>query len=199
MDTSVLTDVEQKRQTHEDALETTYTTFVNLMKGHMNAMLKDRPHEYNIVSKVETYLHKVYTNSIGIRNRIQYFRWNGILDLELSGRHLSDLTMSVLFQLLAGNNLIQQIRMLKLQSNLIASSALKALLIAYFPEVSVVFVYCVLTINLFHFHLRLAPMQYKMSYVSFLTFSLPMLVVTTGPHRGRQLFFRRELLGGGGG
>lgn len=102
----------------------------------MSTMLKDRPHEYAVVSKVETYLHKVYTNSIGIRNRLQYFRWSGILDLELSGRHLSDLTMSVLFQLLAGNNLIQQIRMLKLQSNLISNSALKALLIAYFPAVS---------------------------------------------------------------
>jgi len=107
-------------------------------------LLKDRPHEYNIVSKVETYLHKMYTNSVGIRNRIQYFRWNGILDLELSGRHLSDLTMSVLFQLLAGNNLIQQIRMLKLQSNLIASSALKALLIAYFPEVT--FLRCTMSV-----------------------------------------------------
>lgn len=139
LDASVVSDVEQKRINHETALETTFNTFVSLMKGHMSTMLKDRPHEFAIVSKVETYLHKVFTNSIGIRNRIQYFRWNGILDLELSGRHLSDLTMTVLFQLLAGNNLIQQIRMLKLQSNLIASGALKALLIAYFPVVSMSF------------------------------------------------------------
>ena len=138
MDTSMVTDVEQKRLNHEDALNATFDTFVSLMKGHMSTMLKDRPHEYVIVSKVETYLHKVYSNSIGIRNRVQYFRWNGIMDLELSGRHLSDLTMTVLFQLLAGNNLIQQIRQLKLQSNLIASGALKALLVAYFPEVSFV-------------------------------------------------------------
>jgi hypothetical protein len=56
------------------------------------------------------------------------------MDLELSGRYLSDVTMAVLFQLLAGNNLIRQIRMLKLQSNLMASVSVKAMLVAYFPE-----------------------------------------------------------------
>jgi len=60
MDTSVITEAEQKRQNHEEALENTYNTFVNLMKGHMNIMLKDRSHEYNIVSKVETYFQQCW-------------------------------------------------------------------------------------------------------------------------------------------
>lgn len=124
----------QQRNEHELALENVFSSFVQLMKGNMARMLKDKPHEIAILSKVETYLHKVYTNSVGIRDRVQYFRWNGLMDLELSGRHLSDVTMAVLFQLLAGNELIRQIRMLKLQSNLIAFAALKAMLIAYFPH-----------------------------------------------------------------
>lgn len=127
-------EMERKRTEYEQALETTFTTFVQLMKSHMYQMLKDRPHELAVLSKVETYLHKIYTNSIGVRQRVPYFRWHGLMDLELSGRYLSDVTMAVLFQLLAGNSLIRQIRMLKLQSNLIESLALKALLIAYFPE-----------------------------------------------------------------
>ena len=126
--------VEVKRAEFEKSLEDGFDSFVHLMKGHMHRMLKDRPHEFAVLSKVETFLHKVLTNSIGIKERVPYFRWNGLMDLELSGRHLSDLTMAVLFQLLAGNNLIRQIRMLKLQSNLMASVSVKALLIAYFPE-----------------------------------------------------------------
>lgn len=124
---------EQQRNEYEQSLENVFASFVQLMKGHMTRMLKDKPHEIAILSKVETYLHKVYSNAVGIRDRVHYFRWNGLMDLELSGRYLSDVTMAVLFQLLAGNELIRQIRMLKLQSNLIASAALKALLIAYFP------------------------------------------------------------------
>lgn len=131
MTSSVL---DQQRDAYEQSLENVFDSFVQLMKGHMTRMLKDKPHEIAILSKVETYLHKVYTNSVGIRNRVHYFRWNGLMDLELSGRHLSDVTMAVLFQLLAGNELIRQIRMLKLQSNLISFAALKALLVAYFPQ-----------------------------------------------------------------
>jgi hypothetical protein len=127
-------EVERRRTEFERSLEGTFDTFVQLMKGHLYQMLKDRPHELTVLSKVETYLHKVFTNAVGIRQRTPYFRWNRLMDLELSGRYLSDLTMAVLFQLLAGNNLIRQIRQLKLQSNLIASQAVKALLIAYFPD-----------------------------------------------------------------
>ena len=127
-------EVERKRNDFERGLEEGFNSFIQLMKGHMYRMLKDRPHEFAVLGKVETYLHKVYSNAIGIRKRQPYFRWNGLMDLELSGRYLSDLTLAVLFQLLAGNNLIRQIRMLKLQSNLMASASVKALLIAYFPE-----------------------------------------------------------------
>jgi hypothetical protein len=118
----------------EASADSLFDSFVQLMKGHMGKMLKEKPHEYNILSNVATYLHKIMSNSVGVKDSIPYFRWSGLVDLELSGRLLSDVTMSVLFQLLAGNDLIGRIRMLKLQSNLIASAALKAMLIAYYPE-----------------------------------------------------------------
>jgi hypothetical protein len=134
LDDSQAGELDRKRDDFERSLEETFDSFVQLMKGHLYNMLKERPHELAVLSKVETYLHKVFSNSVGVRNRVQYFRWHGLMDLELSGRYLSDLTMAVLLQLLAGNNLIRQIRQLKLQSNLMAATSVRALLVAYFPE-----------------------------------------------------------------
>ena len=124
----------KKSKDYEDELDAVYSTFTGLMQGHLSTMLKSKPQEYAILSNVESYLNKIPSHSVGIHDRLPYFRWSGLVDLELSGRHLSDVTMAVLFQLLAGNNMIKRIRMLKLQSNHMASLAPKALLIAYFPE-----------------------------------------------------------------
>ncbi len=59
--------------------------------------------------------------------------WSGLLDLLLVGANLSDLTMAVLFQLLAASELTSRLRQINLQNNQCSNLAMKALLVAFYP------------------------------------------------------------------
>ncbi|KAJ1437681.1 hypothetical protein B484DRAFT_228921 [Ochromonadaceae sp. CCMP2298] len=103
----------------------------------MGFMLKasENAHEATVLANPDLYLRRVQSAIVAPGRGLPAFQWGALLDLELSGRHLSDKTMAVLFQGLGADRLIRRVRSLKLASNLIKDLALKALLIAYFPNV----------------------------------------------------------------
>mmetsp|Transcript_31069 Transcript_31069/g.52476 ORF Transcript_31069/g.52476 Transcript_31069/m.52476 type:complete len:1178 (+) Transcript_31069:63-3596(+) len=115
-------------------LEEHYSAYEEVTSSHLKVMLKEKPHELKVLQDARKYLVQLPSHQTTIKNGLTCFAWSGVVDLELSGRHLSDVTLAVLFQLLADNQLIRQLRTLNLQANFIKSLALKALVIAFFPE-----------------------------------------------------------------
>lgn len=100
--------------------------FANLMKTHFPLLVKNAE-EVRLLGDTTQYMSRIQTGFS------QSSAWSGLQDLDLGGRALSDLTVAILVQLLAGNNLIRSLRVLNLENNQVAHLAVKALLVAYFP------------------------------------------------------------------
>ena len=106
-----------------------YDECVFLLKNHLPKLIGDQT-ELSLVSNVEEYLIKL---------RVSHFTsspWSGLVDLDLSDRRLSDRTLALLFQLLAGTDCLGCIRSIKLRNNYFSVLAARALLVAFYPKSS---------------------------------------------------------------
>ena len=106
--------------------EESYKDFSHLMKNHLPTLIKDA-HQIHSLADTHEYLIKLLSG-FNINSP-----WTGLMDLDLNGQQLSDMTIAVLFQLLHGNGIIRNLRMINLQNNEIVSMGMKAILMAYFP------------------------------------------------------------------
>lgn len=90
--------------------------------------------EIQKIVKIEDYIISIKSQQIHDTGGTIQYKLSGIIDLELTGRHLSDVMLAKLIGFLSESNLIRGIRTLKLQSNFICQLALKELLLAYYPQ-----------------------------------------------------------------
>lgn len=110
-----------------EAIEASFAVFEKTMAGSFADKLEERPHEIAVINKPSDYIEKI-TVTLN-----ETSPWTGLIDLVLPNRNLSDVTIAHLFNELAANNLLRQLRIIDLHANQIKQLALRAMLIGYFP------------------------------------------------------------------
>lgn len=119
---------ENSNQLQDQEPKDTYDLIVVLFKGHLPKIIKDQK-EKDILQPVTSYLTKI---------PMTYFQtssWSGLMDLDLSNRRLSDMTLGLIFQMMGGNGAAKHLRYINLRNNAASFLAMKCLLLAFFPKV----------------------------------------------------------------